>query len=231
MSSSMLGITLDHVLRDCIDGMFVIDAGRKVVLFSEGCERITGFQESAVCGAACLCHELTNCRDEHGRALSGILCPAVKILAGEIESYRQRMTIARADGRRVWVETTYSPVKDDGGSVSGIVGVMRDITDVKLREDDVLAASMAESEGEGLGMRGDDGGPVETADPHSLGTLDRKLTALEKQEIVEALAHADGQRTQAARSLGISRSRLYRRMEALGIAPRGVVWPGSHSAS
>ena len=54
------------------------------------------------------------------------------------------------------------------------------------------------------------------------GSLDRILTTIEKREILAALRRANGQRTQAARLLGISRSRLYRRMEALGIDPRTI---------
>ncbi len=57
------------------------------------------------------------------------------------------------------------------------------------------------------------------------GSLDQILTRIEKREIVAALHRADGQRTKAARMLGISRSRLYRRMEALGIDPRMVGTP------
>lgn len=53
-----------------------------------------------------------------------------------------------------------------------------------------------------------------------MGPLDRILTTIEKREILEALKRANGQRTMAAKMLGISRSRLYRRMEALGIDPR-----------
>ncbi|MFQ5494489.1 MAG: helix-turn-helix domain-containing protein, partial [Phycisphaerae bacterium] len=52
------------------------------------------------------------------------------------------------------------------------------------------------------------------------GRLDRILATLERKEILASLQQAQGQRTQAARLLGISRSRLYRRMEALGIDPR-----------
>ncbi|MGB0715987.1 MAG: helix-turn-helix domain-containing protein [Phycisphaerae bacterium] len=47
--------------------------------------------------------------------------------------------------------------------------------------------------------------------------LDEVLEAIEKKEIEAALRLARGQRTLAARLLRISRSRLYRRMEALGI--------------
>ena len=58
------------------------------------------------------------------------------------------------------------------------------------------------------------------ASGEGIGSLDRILTTIEKREILNALNRANGQRTLAARLLGISRSRLYRRMEALGIDPR-----------
>ena len=47
--------------------------------------------------------------------------------------------------------------------------------------------------------------------------LDDILTKIERREIVAALTKASGQRAHAANLLGISRSRLYRRMDALGI--------------
>ena len=47
--------------------------------------------------------------------------------------------------------------------------------------------------------------------------LDQILNEIEKREILGALHRAGGERTQAAKMLGISRSRLYRRMELLGI--------------
>lgn len=50
--------------------------------------------------------------------------------------------------------------------------------------------------------------------------LDEVLAAVERRAILSALRRAGGQRSQAARSIAISRSRLYRRMEALGIRPR-----------
>lgn len=50
--------------------------------------------------------------------------------------------------------------------------------------------------------------------------LDDVLSSIERREIVAALRRANGQRTLAAQLLRISRSRLYRRMEALGIDPR-----------
>ncbi len=49
------------------------------------------------------------------------------------------------------------------------------------------------------------------------GSLDDILANTERREILDALQRAGGQRASAARLLRISRSRLYRRMGALGI--------------
>ena len=49
------------------------------------------------------------------------------------------------------------------------------------------------------------------------GCLDDLLTRLERNEFLSALRKAGGQRSLAARRLGISRTKFYRRLEALGI--------------
>ncbi|MCK4657913.1 MAG: sigma 54-interacting transcriptional regulator [Phycisphaerae bacterium] len=63
---------------------------------------------------------------------------------------------------------------------------------------------------------------VEMDDPASRldRPLDNVLSSVEREAILTALRRSDGRRSQAARDMGISRSRLYRRMEALGIHPR-----------
>jgi DNA-binding NtrC family response regulator len=49
--------------------------------------------------------------------------------------------------------------------------------------------------------------------------LDDLLTTIEKEAIVRALAQAGGNKSEAAELLGLTRPRLYRRMEQLGLAP------------
>jgi DNA-binding NtrC family response regulator len=49
--------------------------------------------------------------------------------------------------------------------------------------------------------------------------LDDLLTAIEKEAIVRALFQAGGNKTEAAELLGLTRPRLYRRMEQLGLVP------------
>ncbi len=88
------------------------------------------------------------------------------------------------------------------------------------------AVQITSSLGEGSGQRISD--RLNLADPlrphtNEPGTesegrsLDEVLAAIERREILGALDRAKGQRTMAAQILRISRSRLYRRMEALGI--------------
>lgn len=51
-------------------------------------------------------------------------------------------------------------------------------------------------------------------------SLRRTLVAVERREIIAALKRVNGFKSKAARSLGVSRSKLYRRMEVLGLVAK-----------
>lgn len=222
-SGASFDVALDAAVRDAADGIFVIDRNRQVVFVSDACQRITGAESGHALGTSCVCHELLECSDLQGRRLDGVLCPALKILNGEIKQYKQRMSIRRTDGERVWVETSYAPIRGDHGDISGVVAIMRDISEAIEREQELIAAVQQGR------TTADVAGDSEAAtsacadlpgNGAKMGVLDNKLSVLERGEIVDALRGTHGQRTLAAKRLGISRSRLYRRMEALGIDPR-----------
>ena len=197
-------MAIRNALRQSHDGFFMIDQDRRVIMFSEGCERITGHDAASVVGASISGDESVPVPgpDNHARSLAGELCPARQIFTDAIRDTKQRMSMLRPDGRRVWVETGLSPMKDAQGGVACVVGIMREV-----------------SEGAAAGG----GAMVDAQTSGSSGeSLDVMLATLERSKILEALRLADGQRTLAAKQLGISRSRLYRRMEALGIDPRNV---------
>lgn len=207
----MQNVDVDAMLGRSRDGLFVLDQNRSYIVFSEGCERITGFQRAEVLGQQCSCENIADCRDARNRSLSGALCPSLKLLSGEVESYRQRMRIRCKDGSYRLIETTYSALADDDGRVSCVVGIMRPVGDASA------AVVVGETGPEAIDCIEDRevGG-----NGSSRGLLDCVLADVERREILTALRSAHGQRTRAARGLGISRSRLYRRMEALGINPR-----------
>ncbi len=220
-------ISLHAITHDAVDGLFVVDRNRKITVFTEGCERICGANAASAIGSDCPRSDVMDGSPEQSRRLSGLLCPAHKILDGEIQSFRRRMNVDPSDGQRVCVETTYSPIRDERGHVSGVVGVVRDVTGVVERENDVggvpatCAASGDDAVSDTVVERNE-------SDGAKSGPLDQVLTSIERREILGALQRARGQRTLAARLLGISRSRLYRRMEAIGVDLTTVSRSTSH---
>ena len=247
-NSTATAISIQEILRNALDGIFVIDRQRRFILFSEGCERITGYTSTELLGAECLCRDVLDCRDEYDRPLSSALCPVKAIFDGAAGSSRQKMRLRRKNGAYVWVETNYTPVNNETGDVEFVLGVIRDITESKAREDTMLdqftkirqrlhelapneqfEADLSELRSlPGSKMYSTTGqespwtqtGTSAAGRPAPSGlTLDPILADVEREAIRRALRSANWQRNKAAQLMGISRSRLYRRMEALGIDP------------
>lgn len=129
--------------------------------------------------------------------------PVSRIFSGDATSDRRIETFETASGETLKADTTYSAIGDGNGGTEFVLGVMRPVADG-------AAASPDDNDQGSLGG---------VAIPGQ-GPLDAMLSKLERGEIIGALEKAGGQRTKAAELLGISRSRLYRRMEALAIDPK-----------
>ena len=128
-------IGLDRLLSHTHDGVFALDSQRRYVLFNSACERLTGHDSSEVLGGSCGCVGITDCRDEQGRTLETTLCPGWAVLKGEVPTARQRMRIRTKSGEHRWVETGYTLLLGDDGRTECVIGVMRDISEAKERED------------------------------------------------------------------------------------------------
>lgn len=211
-------LQLKDILRACVDGVFIINTDRRYVEFSAACERITGLSRSNVVDGRCSCHQATECHDEHHRSLAGALCPGLRVLSGEVPATRQRMRLRRPDGTTAWVETSYSRIVGSDGNLPFVVGIMRDVTDDRERDAD-FGVSVDRSLSQRILSTANE---TRQAGRTKGESLDGILNKIERDEIVDALRRSGGQRMRAARTLGISRSRLYRRMEALQIDPRSI---------
>jgi len=211
-----LPLALQQAFRSAPDGLMVMDRRRRYVLVSEGLTRITGADQAAVTESDCVCEQLQGAQCTYGDRVSKGDCPMHSILGGQGGTARRRLDLRRTDGEKVRVETCYFPVRDDNNGIVFAVGVMREMagepepsiehTRLAAREGHRLANSLVVAAPPG-GATPDDEVPV----------LDRTLNVVERQEILDALTRARGRRTLAAKLLGISRSRLYRRMDMLGI--------------
>ena len=134
-SSSQIDVRLERILSHTEDGVFVLDAERRYVLFNPACERLTGYKTSEVVGLSCGQIGVTECRDEQGRTLENSLCPGWAVFKGDLPYARQRMRITMQDGQHRWVETHYTALRGPDGQPEGVIGVMRDISEAKAFEE------------------------------------------------------------------------------------------------
>ncbi|MHC4090441.1 MAG: sigma 54-interacting transcriptional regulator [Planctomycetota bacterium] len=132
-------LSVDSILNSTQDGVFMVDQDRRIVLFNDACERLTGYNRDEILGTQCHCHDVTDCEDEYGRSLMGRLCPGIQVFKGETPAARQRMRMRRRDGSYVWTETAYTPLPGCNGDVSCVLAVVHDISDTKDKEDRLRA--------------------------------------------------------------------------------------------
>lgn len=227
-------VSLDRLLSNAADGVFVIDRQKRYVLVNAALERLTGFSANELMTQACSCSEVTQCKDEQGRFLGGFLCPARSVFNGDSHQALQRMQIRRRDGSTLWVETHYSPIRDLAGRIEFVLGMVRDVSDSKAHFDELkahmsdLRRQVSDQHQRTVPAQGLHTNQLASvANDHELNAhasnstdaipLDRVIEEVERREILRALEAAGGQRTRAAQIMGISRSRLYRRLDALGI--------------
>jgi len=133
--TSQLDVRLERILSHTEDGVFVLDAERRYAFFNPACEKLTGYKTTDVVGLSCGQIGVTDCRDEQGRTLENSLCPGWAVFKGDLPYARQRMRITMQDGQHRWVETYYTALRAPDGQPEGVIGVMRDISEAKAREE------------------------------------------------------------------------------------------------
>lgn len=124
-------------LEDAMDGVLMINSVGNIVFFSKACERLTAYSCAEAMAVKDPCCKLFQCEDEQGRSLGESLCSGNHLFEGRIGGGRQRVIIKRKDGYRIWVEVVFAPLKDGQGHTQLVVGILRDISEIKQREDEI----------------------------------------------------------------------------------------------
>lgn len=138
MEQQTTPVTLDALLSHINDGVFVLNRNREFVYFNQAAERMTGFVASELLGTGCKCTDVTDCVDEHGRSLSGRLCPGMEVFAGEVTARKQRITLTTKDGQKRNVEAVYTGLGDVDGKPEFLIVVLRDVAEEAAREEQWL---------------------------------------------------------------------------------------------
>ncbi len=106
-----------ELLRSLPIGVYLVDRDRRIVLWSEGAARITGYLEQEVLGRHCQDNLLLHC-DANGLSLCGQNCP-LALTMHDGHSREADVFALHRDGFRVPVRVRATPIRDNDGMIIG----------------------------------------------------------------------------------------------------------------
>jgi diguanylate cyclase (GGDEF)-like protein/PAS domain S-box-containing protein len=115
----------DVMLEGLYEGVYFMDRDRKILYWSKGAERITGFSAKQVTGGYCRDNLLIHVDDQGRRLCDSGLCPAFQTI-NDGKKREAEIYLHHKKGYRLPVLTRILPVKDVGGEVTGVVEVFTD---------------------------------------------------------------------------------------------------------
>jgi len=117
----LLAITLSSMT----DGVIAVDAEKRIILFNKGAENLTGWSFDEVQARAI--DEVLHIVDE--KTKKTLESPIDKVLiSGESENGTDRDVLIAKDGSNCSISTTAVPLRKDGGTLIGVVMVLRDVS-------------------------------------------------------------------------------------------------------
>jgi diguanylate cyclase (GGDEF)-like protein/PAS domain S-box-containing protein len=153
--SDILRIRQRIILDSIHDSICVIEVKtKKIVAANRAFYRTLGYKKNEVIGRHC--YEVTH-RHKHVCSGPGDPCPLVRTVRAGLPSVFEHLHI-RKNGRRIFMEVSASPIRDDKGRVQYVIHISRDITDRKTNESELRKFKTAvESSGEAIFLTDRDG--------------------------------------------------------------------------
>jgi len=116
---------LDTILHSIGDGVFVVDANKKIILFNEAAVRISRYTAEEAVGKS-LTDTLNFVYEKDGKPNTAFIDTAItEGVAGEMANHT---VLIIKDGKKIPVADSAAPLKDKEGHVIGCVVVFRDVT-------------------------------------------------------------------------------------------------------
>ncbi|MGD9852670.1 MAG: sigma-54 interaction domain-containing protein [Nitrospirales bacterium] len=114
---------LGNMVDVMADGVFTVDAKGRIVAWSSGAARITGYPAQEVIGQSCHILEGQNCKGF--RVLTDFLDNPTTFPWGICN---QECKVLAKDGREIYLYGNVSIVRDEQGGVAGAIGTFTDLT-------------------------------------------------------------------------------------------------------
>jgi len=123
-------------LRHLNDGVFIFDKDRKIILFNPACERIVGFSMEEITENESNCFDIFRCHSSGQLCLA--VCPGLDLFKEKRSRIAREYLIKTKEGKEKRVITNYSIIKDENDKIEYVVGVMRDITEEKMFNEELV---------------------------------------------------------------------------------------------
>ena len=118
-----------RLLDSLYDGVYFVDAERRITYWNKGAERLTGYTAAEALGKHCYDNFLMHV-DDGGSQLCLLGCPlSMTIADGELRE--AQVFLRHKLGHRVPVSVRASPIRDERGAVIGAVEVFSDSTAIR----------------------------------------------------------------------------------------------------
>jgi len=118
------------------DGVFMFDKDRKIVLFNPACEQIVGYSREEITNNDYSCLDIFDCHSLDGECLA--ICPGLDLFEEKRTKIAREYFIKTKEGKQKRVITNYSIIKDNYNRIEYVVGVMRDITEEKMFNEELV---------------------------------------------------------------------------------------------
>ncbi|MFC1576870.1 diguanylate cyclase [Candidatus Omnitrophota bacterium] len=113
------------ILFNLFDGVYILDADRKIIYWNRGAERLTGYKAEEVIGKRCSENVLMHIDKDGVKLCLTDQCPAVRTVKSN-GPFEEELYIHHKDGYRIPVLTRISPLRDRQGKVVGTVEIFSD---------------------------------------------------------------------------------------------------------
>jgi diguanylate cyclase (GGDEF)-like protein/PAS domain S-box-containing protein len=121
-------IDLQSVLDHVHDGVYVVDANRRILHWNKSAEKITGFTAQDVMGRSCADNFLTHI-DAAGHCVCKTTCPLAHTLKDGVRRDAV-LFLHHKEGYRLPVQMSVHPLRDAAGNIVAAVETFRECSDV-----------------------------------------------------------------------------------------------------
>lgn len=117
----------EALLAGIADGVYVVDMDRNMTMFNAAAEEMTGWKATEAIGLKCW--TAMNLRNDTGASVCQKDCPAMAVWnTGENVMRDDTCFVKKRGNKKIQISSSYSPIKDKNGKLTGAICVFRDIT-------------------------------------------------------------------------------------------------------